>query len=73
MLALYAGWRLPPRVCLFLLDGAIAAAIAVGHRQRDVGRAPIGHGSVERTFSRLDHQVQRGLERHLRPFDGSTH
>ena len=73
MLALYVGWRLLRRVWLLLLAGAIAAVITIGHRHTDVRQALTGHGSVGRTFSRLDHQLQRGLERHLRPLDGSTH
>ena len=73
MLALYVWWRLLRRGWLLLLVGAIAAVITIGPRQTEFRQALSGHGDVGRTFNRLEHQLQRGLERHLRPSHGSTH
>jgi hypothetical protein len=69
MLWLYVGWRMLRRVWLVLLAGAVALVVLAVHPQTDLRQAMHGRGALGHQIQRLRHDLQRGLERHLRPPD----
>jgi hypothetical protein len=69
MLWLYVGWRMLRRAWLALLAAAVAAVVLAAHPQTDLRQAVHGRGPIGHQVMRLDHGLQRGLERHLRPPD----
>jgi hypothetical protein len=68
MLWLYVGWRVLRRVWLVLLAGTVALVVLAAHPQT-VRQAVHGRGALGHQIQRLRHDLQRGLERHLRPPD----
>jgi hypothetical protein len=69
MLWLYVGWRVLRRVWLVLLAGAFALVVLAAHPQTDLRQAVHGRGALRHQIQRLQHDLQRGFERHLRPPD----
>ena len=69
MLWLYVGWRVLRRVWLVLLAGAVALVVLAAHPQTGLRQAVHGHGSLGHQMEHLRRDLQRGLERHLRPPD----
>jgi hypothetical protein len=69
MLWLYVGWRVLRRVWLVLLAGAVAMVVLVAHSQTELRQTLYGRGLMGHQVERLRRDLQRGLERHLRPPD----
>jgi hypothetical protein len=69
MLWLYVGWRVLRRVWLGLLAGAFALVVLAAHSQTELRQAVHGRGTLGHQIHRLQHDLQRGLEQHLRPPD----
>jgi hypothetical protein len=69
MLWLYVGWRVLRRVWLVLLAGAVALVVLAAHPQTELRQAVHGRGALGHQMEQLRRDLQRGLERHLRPPD----
>ena len=68
MFWLYVGWRVLRRVRVVLLAAVLAGVVLIGHPQTQLRQALDGRGVVGARVHQLGHQLQHGLEQHLRPF-----
>jgi len=66
MFWLYVGWRVLRRVRVVLLAAVLAGVVLIGHPQTQLRQALDGRGVVGARVHQLGHQLQHGLEQHLR-------
>jgi hypothetical protein len=65
----YVGWRMLRRVRVVLLVRVLAGVVLIGHPQAQLRQALDGRGVIGARIHQLGHQLQHGLEQHLRPPD----